>query len=176
MDEAPVCDKYRLKLQAPHHNLFLPAAGASCGGPKEILKLQSMLLILALGAAGYFGYHSWKKDKIIAELRARPVVTQESLPEKPRPLPSVTVTCGKCGGLGKLIDDAGVREMSYVCPICLGEGKRQLPPGVAVCPRCAGIGRIQMMPKNSESPSLARHRIIAQLCPLCGGDGTFPDR
>jgi Zn finger protein HypA/HybF involved in hydrogenase expression len=139
------------------------------------MRLETLLLVLAAAGILYFAVqHNRSQEKIRQlkiEMEAQKQKKAEEAASPPKPAGS-TIKCFQCDGLGKLIDDSGVKQMAYVCPICGGVGKRTLPPGTARCTYCKGMGRIQMQSRlKGGTKTMESRRVIAQFCPICGGTG-----
>lgn len=131
--------------------------------------MKLFLLLALLGLAGGFYYYQNYRQPV-----PEPPAAQRTVASKPG-----YIECPYCSGLGKLIDQSGVNQVGYRCPICHGNGKTQ-DKGAQACTICKGFGKVPMKQagssqRNSDISSgtgqAKNNRMIAQRCPVCRGSG-----
>jgi hypothetical protein len=132
----------------------------------------SHMLILATGLAVVYYFLEQKREEA-----AKPIPTSANATNSPAP---AKVVCTQCSGLGKLVDESGVKKTGYRCPVCSGRGSISAAAG-KVCNYCRGFGRVPSNHGNSSSSAsrsegggASAKRVIAQRCPICEGSGITP--
>jgi len=132
------------------------------------------MLILAIGLAVAYYFLEQRREESASPITASANGVISSA--------SVKVVCTQCSGIGKIVDETGIKKLGYRCPVCSGRGSIAAPSGKA-CQYCRGFGRVPSNHgKSSGSLTLSDNggggttakRIIAQRCPICEGSGITP--
>lgn len=119
------------------------------------MRIHPLVFIILLGAAGYYGYSLYDRQKKEISGRDEKIALLENQLAKAgedksskiiAPTPGAQkVICPACAGEGILMyrPKSGDIQTKYPCPACNGAGGReiQLPQGTKLCPDCSGIGK-----------------------------------